>query len=527
MPLFPLAQSARHIIHAHALARYQESVQWWSENHEHLLETLGLSGDDARPPGEQALYFITCFTLQPYQRDLPGELLARAEVLLTGWMPTPHDEACAGSASSKKEALSFTSALFLGLMARYYCLHSGDVWRARSIFLHLEHQLGEDIAPDPYLDEDVTRVPLPDLIAILKLRLSILEGELTSAYASCEALLARTSSPVVSRQPLAWGYVQELWTLKGILEQWHGHYDRASISLLTSSTIALEHEGWHLATASLSMRAQLCHLEGDLQEARAQYAEIEEIVTRYALSEDDAYPIFVRVLKPFLFLECDQFEMARASAEKLVQELSATASRLPLHLARAILIMASSACAQTELARVHFNILSLELGRHVSHHPLAPLEEMLVWLWEPEKMPTTALTPLTRSDRNLFLRFAERALGHLIGRLPTQQALRYHPEGSWFEVPAGDGGEVTRRDLSRRHTSRRALVALIEAGSRGLSREELISCVWPGEQISHEAALTRMRVLVHQLRELGLREILLTTEHGYRLDQSVPFIAEH
>ena len=117
-------------------------------------------------------------------------------------------------------------------------------------------------------------------------------------------------------------------------------------------------------------------------------------------------------------------------------------------------------------------------------------------------------------------------MGHLVGKLPTQQAWRYHPDGAWFEVPCEDG-HTNRCDLSRRHTARRALLALIDAGSRGLSREDLIAKVWLDEQISHEAALTRMRVLIHQLRELGLREILLTTEHGYRLDQSVSFIAAH
>lgn len=525
LPAF--ARSARQIVHAHAMARYQDTVQWWSVNHEELFDRLLPATEEGAPEEEHALYFITCFTLQPYHRDLPDALLARAEALLSRWMPPAKMEECAVAATHD---ISFTAALFLGLMARHCCLHTGDIERAESIFTHLDRCIDKGIGSDPYLDESLTRVPLEDLLDILRLRLFILKGEFVQAYASCEALLARHGmadmTTVSGRALLPWGYLQELWTLKGILEQWHGQYERANISLLTSSTIALEHGGWHLATASLSMRAQLCHLEGDLQEARVQYDEIEALVRRHGLSEDEAYPIFVRVLKPFLYLECDQFELARSSSETLVRELSCTTSRLPLHLARAILIMASAACKKMELARVHFNILSMELGPGASRHPLAPLHEMLIWLWEPERVPTTELSPLTRSDRNLFLRFAERALGHLVGKLPTQQAWRYHPDGAWFEVPCEDG-HTNRCDLSRRHTARRALLALIDAGSRGLSREDLIAKVWLDEQISHEAALTRMRVLIHQLRELGLREILLTTEHGYRLDQSVSFIAAH
>ena len=60
-----------------------------------------------------------------------------------------------------------------------------------------------------------------------------------------------------------------------------------------------------------------------------------------------------------------------------------------------------------------------------------------------------------------------------------------------------------------------AILALIAACGEAMDREALLAACWPGEALSHESALTRLRTLVYQLREFGLRDFLETTEEGY------------
>jgi tetratricopeptide (TPR) repeat protein len=69
-------------------------------------------------------------------------------------------------------------------------------------------------------------------------------------------------------------------------------------------------------------------------------------------------------------------------------------------------------------------------------------------------------------------------------------------------------------DLRNKHALRRILTALMEGTT---SSNALIRAGWPKEKLEREAAATRLRVAIATLRKSGLREVLLTTEDGYRL----------
>jgi DNA-binding winged helix-turn-helix (wHTH) protein len=102
------------------------------------------------------------------------------------------------------------------------------------------------------------------------------------------------------------------------------------------------------------------------------------------------------------------------------------------------------------------------------------------------------------------------------GALPHQEAdlvLRRRDQSvTWRGV---------RVDLRRRPVLAGILFALAEANlvapDRGLSVAELIRAAWPSQRIREEAAKNRLRVAIHELRKVGLREVVKTTDDGYRI----------
>lgn len=93
------------------------------------------------------------------------------------------------------------------------------------------------------------------------------------------------------------------------------------------------------------------------------------------------------------------------------------------------------------------------------------------------------------------------------------------PECRWFQI---DGEEAV--DLRRRSSLRRVLAALIEAHQasepQSLDVHELFDAGWPGEEIHSKSISDRVYWAIRTLRELGLRDLLLTTDEGYLLDRA-------
>ena len=77
-------------------------------------------------------------------------------------------------------------------------------------------------------------------------------------------------------------------------------------------------------------------------------------------------------------------------------------------------------------------------------------------------------------------------------------------------------------DLSRRDAPRRILGTLVEHrlwGRGPVSLRELFEHGWPGEQIPWDSARNRVHVALSALRRLGLRELLVSVEDGYVLEE--------
>jgi hypothetical protein len=91
--------------------------------------------------------------------------------------------------------------------------------------------------------------------------------------------------------------------------------------------------------------------------------------------------------------------------------------------------------------------------------------------------------------------------------------LRVASDASVVEV---DGEPVA---LGTRKSLRGVVRALVDAhGGAALPWDALLAAGWPGERVSGEAGMQRVRVAVSTLRKLGLAAAIETVEGGYRLD---------
>ncbi|HKE18969.1 MAG TPA: tetratricopeptide repeat protein [Kofleriaceae bacterium] len=118
-----------------------------------------------------------------------------------------------------------------------------------------------------------------------------------------------------------------------------------------------------------------------------------------------------------------------------------------------------------------------------------------------------------------------RAARRLLRRALAEGAYVVAADGSWFRTPQGK--EVS---LGRRQVLRRLLTALVasRAGGAGaaVSSERLMEAGWPGENIDPLAAANRLHVGLTTLRNLGLRELLVRDESGYRIAPDVALIVQ-
>lgn len=82
-----------------------------------------------------------------------------------------------------------------------------------------------------------------------------------------------------------------------------------------------------------------------------------------------------------------------------------------------------------------------------------------------------------------------------------------------------------RIELGKRVALRRIVAVLAErrvaAPGEAVALDALVAGGWPGEKIRAEAAINRIHVALSTLRRLGLRDVLLTVEHGYALDPAI------
>src|SRR5262249_9035423 len=103
--------------------------------------------------------------------------------------------------------------------------------------------------------------------------------------------------------------------------------------------------------------------------------------------------------------------------------------------------------------------------------------------------------------------------------------VRIGRDGRWFAPPAKE-----RVDLGRRRNLWRVLAALAERRAQGsrapIFAGALLEAAWPGEQMDIESGRNRVRVAIATLRDLGLRDVLVSRDGGYLLDPDVPLSVE-
>lgn len=99
---------------------------------------------------------------------------------------------------------------------------------------------------------------------------------------------------------------------------------------------------------------------------------------------------------------------------------------------------------------------------------------------------------------------------------PTRPTLRIDAEGTWLHPPGHDRIDISRRKAPRRMIRRLALHRHQFPGAP-LSIELLAEVGWPDETLSYERTKNRVYDAVSTLRDLGLRDILLTRDPGYLL----------
>lgn len=81
------------------------------------------------------------------------------------------------------------------------------------------------------------------------------------------------------------------------------------------------------------------------------------------------------------------------------------------------------------------------------------------------------------------------------------------------------GGESV--DLGRRGAARRILRRLATQPGQTVASHALIEAGWPDERMRADAARMRLHTAIRTLRKLGLQEVLVTVEGGYRLAEIV------
>lgn len=93
-------------------------------------------------------------------------------------------------------------------------------------------------------------------------------------------------------------------------------------------------------------------------------------------------------------------------------------------------------------------------------------------------------------------------------------------DGMWLRGPTGETHSLATRGPLRRVLLRLARAHREQPGQR-LEADALLEAGWPGERPIREAGLNRVYVAVSTLRKMGLRDVLLRDEQGYRITDEI------
>src|SRR5262249_17435393 len=127
----------------------------------------------------------------------------------------------------------------------------------------------------------------------------------------------------------------------------------------------------------------------------------------------------------------------------------------------------------------------------------------------------------TTDDLLTALRWLGRALELESSERYPANAWVIGEDGAWFRQPRG-----WRIDVGDRQHARAILRALLEARlrspGRSLATDDVLLAAWPRQGLVGRAGTNRVYVTISLLRDLGLRELIVSADGGYMFDPRQP-----
>lgn len=142
---------------------------------------------------------------------------------------------------------------------------------------------------------------------------------------------------------------------------------------------------------------------------------------------------------------------------------------------------------------------------------------------------------LLQLETDFSVRLLRQRAGELLAALDADQEadaafdhlVEFHPNCHWVRIDDDDPIQLASKNQLRLLV--KALAKRHFANANGaVSVEELLESCWPGEYVSKEAGRSRIYTAVRALRQMGLGDIIVTGDEGYRLVSGVHFrVAPH
>jgi predicted ATPase/predicted negative regulator of RcsB-dependent stress response len=217
---------------------------------------------------------------------------------------------------------------------------------------------------------------------------------------------------------------------------------------------------------------------------------------------------FLAAYESFLLAGAGRIDEARARCEEAITQLKSAAEyRRPIDAPR-WQVVARAWQAVLELSACEFHVDSGNWSR--IYDALASVNAL-------ERVPDDALTAVARRHARQASERVRREQD--LPDEPPSHVLSLGEQGDTFQLD--DQPPV---DLSSRAPLRRVLIALAErtlAGEPSADVDAVVAAGWPGEDLEAQSAANRVYATIRMLRNLGLKDVIVTDDDGYRLDDDV------
>jgi len=241
-----------------------------------------------------------------------------------------------------------------------------------------------------------------------------------------------------------------------------------------------------LAAELRGQLGRLSHEQGRLDEAHALY---DAAIAGLEEAHDESYAALFRGALGALLAERGEREAARVALDRAEASLQSVEDR-----------------ALLATVQIHRGHLDLAEGRK-----------------DEAKQRVQAVNESKTENVRFALRLLSQALAGGFVHALSPDAFVIAQDGSWFRAPHGD-----RVDLSKRRSMRAILRALLEhhrsKHQGALPVGTLLEHGWPGERMKASAGANRVYVALSTLRELGLKDAIVSRDEGYLLDPSCKIV---